>query len=107
MYAGPCRISTPIVRKRVHWFILRRPLSPSFCIFWKYGTIVPMSWMMIEAVMYGMTPSAKIAALPNAPPEKTSNRPRSPLPSSWLAYAEPSPRALGLMPGITTKLPKR
>ena len=29
-----------------------------------------MSWMMMEAVMYGMTPSAKMAALPNAPPEK-------------------------------------
>ena len=63
--------------------------------------------MMIEAVIYGMTPSARIEALPKAPPEKTFNRPRSPLPSSWLAYADPSPKALGLMPGITTKLPKR
>ena len=44
-----------------------------------------MSWMMMEAVMYGMTPSARIAALPNAPPENTFNRPSSPLPSSWLA----------------------
>ena len=66
-----------------------------------------MSWMMMEAVMYGMTPSAKMAALPNAPPEKTFNRPRSPLPSNWLASADPSPKALGLIPGITTKLPKR
>ena len=57
--------------------------------------------------MYGMTPRARIEALPKAPPEKTFNRPSSPLPSSWLAYADPSPRALGLMPGITTKLPKR
>ena len=68
---------------------------------------MPMSWMMIEAVMYGITPSAKMAALPKAPPENTFNRPRSPLPSSWLAYAEPSPSALGLMPGSTTKLPRR
>ncbi len=43
---------------------------------------MPINWMMIEAVMYGITPSAKIAALPNAPPENTFNRPRRPLPSN-------------------------
>ena len=66
-----------------------------------------MSWMMIEAVIYGITPSAKIAALPNAPPEKTSNSPRRLLPPNWLANFVPSCKALGSIPGITTKLPKR
>ena len=66
-----------------------------------------MSWMTIDAVIYGITPSAKMAALPNAPPEKTSKRPSSPLSFNWFASADPSPSALGLIPGMTTKLPKR
>jgi hypothetical protein len=35
-----------------------------------------MSWRMIEAVTYGMIPSAKRANCPSAPPEKMFRRPR-------------------------------
>ena len=51
-----------------------------------------------------MIPNAKIDALLNAPPEKMFNNPINPLPSTWLCNAC---KASGLMPGITTKLPKR
>jgi hypothetical protein len=35
-----------------------------------------MSWRMIEAVTYGMIPSAKSANWESAPPEKMFSRPR-------------------------------
>jgi len=58
---------------------------------------------------YGLTiynfSGEKIAS--HFPPEKTFNSPKRPLESNWLASADPSPKALGLRPGITTKLPKR
>src|SRR2546430_13614039 len=35
------------------------------------------SWRMIDALMYGMMPSAKIVSRDSAPPEKISKKPRS------------------------------
>ena len=40
---------------------------------------------MIDAVMYGMIPSAKTLNRDSAPPEKSESRPRIvPLPPPWL-----------------------
>ena len=39
-----------------------------------------MSWRMIDAVTYGMIPSAKIANCESAPPEKRLSRPSTVLP---------------------------
>ena len=36
-----------------------------------------ISWRMIEAVTYGMIPSAKSENCESAPPEKTLRKPRS------------------------------
>ena len=53
--------------------------------------------------MYGITPSAKIPILPNAPPENVSKIPRIPddccSKNCW--------RASGLIPGIGKKVPSR
>ena len=67
-----------MVRYLVHWPSLRRPLSPSRCIFWMLGTTIAISWTTIEAEMYGMMPSPKTDALLNAPPENMSNSAISP-----------------------------
>ena len=41
--------------------------------------------MMIDAVMYGMMPSAKTDICVNAPPEKRFSRPMKPESSAWSA----------------------
>ena len=100
----PCRAATTTVPYRVSWFSFFRPSSPSFESFWKYGTTAPRSWRMIEELMYGMIPSAKIAAFLNAPPTNRSYSPNSVL-AAWLASARA--RRGASTPGSVTWAPIR
>ncbi len=61
----------------MYWLILAIPASPSFWSCSSRGTTTVMSWRMIEAVTYGMIPSAKIANCESAPPENRLSRPRT------------------------------
>ena len=56
------------------------PTSPSLRSFSSEGTTTVISCKMIEAVMYGMIPSAKIAKRCREPPEKVLSRPSTLLP---------------------------
>ncbi len=67
----PCTMHRPTVARRVHSMIFWRPVGPSCCNCLSVGTTCPRSWKMIDAEMYGMTPSPKIVECPNAPPENT------------------------------------
>ena len=55
----------------------------------------------MDAEMYGITPRAKMEALPNAPPENMFRRPTRP--SEVLCWKRASIE--GSMPGRTTKHP--
>ena len=55
--------------------IFRRPSSPSFEIRSRYGHTTVSNWMMIEALMYGITPSAKIVTRDRLPPVNMLARP--------------------------------
>ena len=61
---------------RVHCVSRFRP-SSSFCILPIDGMTPPASWKMMEAEMYGMTPSAKTVAR-ERPPPSMSYRPKKP-----------------------------
>ena len=80
------------------------PTSPSLRSFSSDGTTTCSSCRMIEAVMYGMIPSAKIAMRPRPPPENRLSRPRMLLPPKffWIALT-----AEALMPGAGICVPKR
>ena len=52
------------------------PTSPSFCSFSSDGETTVSSCRMIEAVMYGMMPSAKIAIRDSPPPVNRLRKPR-------------------------------
>ena len=58
---------------------------------------------MIDALMYGMMPSAKIVSRDSAPPEKISKKPRSDPPRSSKNFDNSSL----LMPGVGTCAPIR
>ena len=58
---------------------------------------------MIDALMYGMMPSAKIESCSSAPPENMLNRPRN-VPDAWLTIFAMIAR---LTPGVVTKTPMR
>ena len=60
--------------------------------------------MMIEAVMYGMIPRAKMAKLVMAPPENRVRKPSTPL---WLASLRSVLSAPVSMPGTGRCAPKR
>ena len=64
-----CSTAMPMVRYRVHWVILRWPTAPCCCHSSSLGMTTPRICMMIDAVMYGMIPRAKMAKLAKAPPE--------------------------------------
>ena len=57
----------------------------------------------MDAEMYGITPSAKMEALPKAPPENMFRRPTRP--SEVFCWKRAS--IVGSMPGRTTKHPRR
>ena len=62
--------------------MILRPGSPSFLSCSSVGETVVISWMMIEAEMYGMMLSAKIAMRWMPPPENMLNMPR--MPPAWV-----------------------
>ena len=66
----------------MYWVIRACPTSPSFCSFSSEGTTTCSSCRMIDAVMYGMIPSAKIASWLSAPPENRLRKPKMPEPLS-------------------------
>ena len=72
-----------------------RPCSPSFLSCSSVGDTVVISWMMIEAEMYGMMLSAKIAMRWMPPPENMLNMPRMPPACCRKIWSQ----AWGSMPG--------
>ena len=60
----------------MYWLILAYPDSPSFWSSASRGITTVISCRMIEAVTYGMIPSAKSENCESAPPEKRLSRPR-------------------------------
>ena len=63
------------------------PTSPSFCSFSIAGETTVSSCRMIDAVMYGMIPSANSEMRDNPPPLNVLSRFRMPLPLKfdWIA----------------------
>ncbi len=76
--------------------IFLRPRSPSLASLDRAGITTVNNWRMMEALMYGMIPSAKIVSLDSAPPEKTSKKPSSAPPCA----VRNSLRASLLIPGV-------
>ena len=72
-----------------------RPCSPSFLSASSVGETVVINWMMIEAEMYGMMFSAKIAMRWMPPPENMLNIPR--MPPAWVLKIRS--QAAGSIPG--------
>ena len=70
--------------------ILRRPSSPSFCSFSSVGTTTVSNCRMIDAVMYGMMPSAKTVSRRMLPPANRSKKPK----------IDPGLRAEELLPAL-------
>ena len=68
-----------MVRYRVHCVIFFWPDAPSFDHFSSLGITTVNSCMMIELVIYGMMPSAKMANWVSAPPENRFKNPSTPL----------------------------
>ena len=58
----------------MYWFSVLRPASPSFFKASSCGETVVKSWMMIDAEMYGMMFSAKIAMPESHPPKMAPTR---------------------------------
>ena len=75
--------------------MILRPDSPSFLSASSVGETVVINWMMIEAEMYGMMLSAKIAIRWMPPPENMLNMPR--MPPAWVLKI--CCQAAGSMPG--------
>ena len=83
--AMPIDCSAPriTVMYRVHCVIFRRPSSPSFWMRASGSYTTVSSWKMIEAVIYGMMPSAKIVIRRRFPPPNRSINPSAD-PLCWL-----------------------
>src|SRR5260370_25451043 len=92
-----------MVRSRVYCVILRRPSSPSFCRRSRYGKTTVINCRMIDEVMYGMMPSAKIVSRRKLPPLKRSKMP-STEPADWVKSC--SSTAV-LIPGVGMCAPMR
>ena len=60
----------------MYWVIFCWPTSPSFCRRSSDGTTTVSSCRMIDAVMYGMIPSANRDRRERLPPEKRLRKPR-------------------------------
>ena len=60
----------------MYWLIFWRPYSPSRWSACSDGTTPVMSCMMIEALMYGLTPSATTEKFVRPPPENRSSSPK-------------------------------
>src|ERR1700732_1971472 len=92
-----------IVKYRVYCVILRRPSSPSFCSFSRYGNTTVINCRMIDAVIYGMMPSAKIVKRRRLPPLNRSKMPRTEPCPCWKSDSS----TLVLMPGVGMCAPMR
>src|SRR5215471_21565857 len=79
-----CTTLSRIVPYRVYCVILRRPSSPSFDSFSRYGQTTVSSCRMMDALMYGMMPRAKMVTRDRFPPENMSYRPNIVL-DTWFA----------------------
>ncbi len=66
-----CSSASTIVTYRVVWLIFFCPDSPSLDQASSFGITTWRSCMMIEAVMYGMMPSAKTASRRERPAART------------------------------------
>ena len=79
----------------MYWLILAVPDSPSFCSSESRGTTTVISWRMIDAVTYGMIPSANSENWDSAPPEKRLSRLKIPpvLDRYWSIASESTPGA--------------
>ena len=64
----------------MYWLIFLAPASPSFSSASSCGMTTPSSWKMIDAVMYGMIPSANTASRSSAPPANRLRKPNTPAP---------------------------
>ena len=81
---------------------LKRPASPSSCIkAFHFGNIMVKSWMMMDAVINGPTPSITMDRLEIPPPEKMLRKPKNWLEESNLA------RFAGSTPGTGMEASKR
>ena len=87
----------------MYWLICLRPCSPSFLRASSLGETDDINCMMIDAEMYGMMLSAKIAMRSIAPPAKRFTIPR--MPDEF--WRNVSAKATGSMPGIGMKVPMR
>ena len=72
--AADCRTARPSVRYRVYWVIFAWPDWPSLRSCSRRGITTVSSCRMIDAVMYGMMPSAKTDSGSSAPPENRFSR---------------------------------
>src|SRR5271157_709919 len=92
-----------IVKYRVYCVIFRRPSSPSFCNLSRYGNTTVINCRMMDEVMYGMMPRAKIVSRRKLPPLN-----RSKIPSTDPADClKSSSSTLVLMPGVGMCAPMR
>ncbi len=86
------------------WVSFFWPTAPSSRHCSNLGMTTINSWMMIDAVMYGMMPRPNTANLVRAPPE---NRLRKLTTPAWDADAASDCTALKSMPGQGMLAPKR
>ena len=70
----------------MYWFSFLRPLSPSFLRVSRVGIAADISWMMMDALIYGMMVSAKTVMRLRLPPLNMSNMPSTPPPCSVMAW---------------------
>ena len=97
---------------RVHWLILRRPVSPSWEISSNLGMALVRSWITIEAVIYGERPTKIIENEVSPPPEiRLRKLPKSDLSIRFLTASLKvvgSPRGTGICAKIlyANKIPK-
>lgn len=68
----------------MYWVIFAWPAWPSLRSCSSRGMTTVSSCRMIDAVMYGMMPSAKTDSCSSAPPEKRSSRFSTPVPLPWM-----------------------
>src|SRR5208337_2637760 len=92
-----------IVKYRVYCVIFRRPSSPSFCNLSRYGNTTVINCRMMDEVMYGMMPSAKIVTRRKLPPLNRSKMPRTEPAACSIIRRSSS----ALMPGVGMCAPRR
>jgi hypothetical protein len=82
----------------VYFVIFFLPASPSFASFPIAGITTVNNWKIMEALIYGIMPRAKIVSLDKAPPENISKKPMSAPPFSARNLLSASP----FIPGVGT-----